>query len=90
MADLVMAEVESLTKMLQALSAAKMEARYSLKQAHHHEDPLGSLCLQLHHEASIAESNFKTAVWVVELIGWKAQLDRDGRFTKLTPAAMTD
>ena len=90
MAELVMQEVESLTKMLQALSATRMQAQYKLKQAHHNEDPLGSLCLQLHHEASLAESNFKTAVWMVELIGWKAKLDRDGRFTKLAPAETAD
>lgn len=90
MAELVMQEVESLTKTLQALSATKMQARYKLKQAHHHEDPLGSLCLQLHHEASLAEAKFNAAVAVVELIGWKAHIDRDGRFTKLTQAATTD
>lgn len=79
MAELVMQEVESLTKTLQALSATKMQARYKLKQAHHHEDPLGSLCLQLHHEASLAEANFNAAVAVVELIGWKAHNVREAK-----------
>lgn len=83
MAELMNREVESLTKTLWALSSRKMEAKAALKQAHRHEDPLGSKCLQLHHEASLAEANFNAAVAVVELIGWKARTDRDGRFTKL-------
>lgn len=54
MADFSKSEVDALTKTLWALSARRMEAQYRLKLAHRSEDPLGSRCLQLHHEKSLA------------------------------------
>lgn len=86
MADFSKAEVDALTKTLAALSSRKMEAQYRLKLAHRSEDPLGSRCLQLHHEASLAEANFNAVVTVVELLGWKAQTDKQGRFARLLAA----
>lgn len=86
MADFSKAEVEALTKTLFALSSRKMEAQYRLKLAHRSEDPLGSRCLQLHHEKSLAEANFNAVVSVVELLGWKAQTDKQGRFVRLFAA----
>ena len=83
MADFSKAEVDALSKTLWALSSRKMEAQSHLKLAHHHEDPLGSRCLQLHHEKSLAEANFNAVVSVLELLGWKAQTDKQGRFVRL-------
>ena len=86
MANFSMAEVDALSKRLWALSSRKMEAQSRLKLAHRSEDPLGSRCLQLHHEKSLSESNFNAVVAVVELLGWKAQTDKQGRFVRLIAA----
>ena len=86
MANFSMAEVDALSKRLWALSSRKMEAQSRLKRAHRSEDPLGSRCLQLHHEKSLAEANFNAVVAVVELLGWKAQTDKQGRFVRLLAA----
>ena len=86
MANFSKAEVEALSKTLLALSSRKMEAQYLLKLAHRREDPLGSRFLQLHHEKSLAESNFNAVAAVVELLGWKAQTDKQGRFIRLLAA----
>ena len=86
MANFSMAEVDALSKTLWALSSRKMEAQYRLKLAHRSEDPLGSRFLQLHHEKSLAEANFNAVVSVLELLGWKAQTDKQGRFIRLLSA----
>ena len=86
MANFSMAEVDALSKRLWALSSRKMEAQSRLKLAHRSEDPLGSRCLQLHHEKSLAEANFNAVVAVVGLLGWKAQTDKQGRFVRLIAA----
>ena len=86
MANFSKAEVDALSKTLWALSARKMEAQSRLKLAHRSEDPLGSRCLQLHHEKSLAEANFNAVSAVVELLGWKAQTDKQGRFVRLLAA----
>lgn len=86
MANFSKAEVDALSKTLWALSSRKMEAQYRLKLAHRSEDPLGSRCLQLHHEKSLAEANFNAVVLVLELLGWKAQTDKQGRFVRLLSA----
>ena len=86
MANFSTAEVDALSKTLWALSSRKMEAQYRLKLAHRGEDPLGSRCLQLHHEKSLAEANFNAVVSVLELLGWKAQTDKQGRFVRLIAA----
>ena len=86
MANFSMAEVDALSKRLWALSSRKMEAQSRLKLAHRSEDPLGSPCLQLHHEKSLAEANFNAVVSVLELLGWKAQTDKQGRFVRLISA----
>ena len=83
MANFSKAEVDALSKTLAAISSRKMEAQYRLKLAHRSEDPLGSRCLQLHHEKSLAEANFNAVVSVLELLGWKAQTDKQGRFVRL-------
>ena len=54
MANFSKAEVDALSKTLWALSSRKMEAQSRLKLAHRREDQLGSRCLQLHHEKSLA------------------------------------
>ena len=86
MANLSKAEVDALSKTLWALSSRKMEAQCRLKRAHRREDKLGSRCLQLHHEKSLAEANFNAVAAVVELLGWKAQTDKQGRFVRLLAA----
>ena len=86
MANFSMAEVDALSKTLWALSSRKMEAQSSLKLAHRSEDQLGSRCLQLHHEKSLAEANYNAVVSVLELLGWKAQTDKQGRFVRLISA----
>lgn len=86
MANFSTAEVDALSKTLWALSSRKIEAQYRLKLAHRSEDPLGSRCLQLHHEKSLAEANFNAVVSVIELLGWKAQTDKQGRFVRLLAA----
>ena len=86
MADFSKSEVDALSKTLWALSSRKMEAQSRLKLAHLSEDPLGSRCLQLHHEKSLAEANFNAVAAVVELLGWKAQTDKQGRFVRLLAA----
>lgn len=83
MANFSNAEVDALSKTLWALSSRKMEVQSRLKLAHRIEDPLGSRCLQLHHEKSLAEANFNAVAAVVELLGWKAQTDKQGRFIRL-------
>ena len=86
MANFSKSEVDALSKTLWSLSSRKIEAKNSLKLAHRSEDPLGSRCLQLHHEKSLAEANFNAVVAVVELLGWKAQTDKQGRFVRLISA----
>ena len=86
MANFSKAEVDALSKTLLALSSRKMEAQYMLKLAHRNEDTLCSRCLQLHHEKSLAEANFNAVVSVLELLGWKAQTDKQGRFISLLSA----
>ena len=86
MANFSKSEVDALSKTLWALSSRKMEAQSRLKLAHRSEDPLGSRCLQLHHEKSLAEANFNAVSAVVELLGWKAQTDKQGRFVRLLAA----
>ena len=86
MANFSTAEVDALSKTLLALSSRKMEAQYMLRLAHRNEDTLCSLCLQLHHEKSLAEANFNAVVSVLELLGWKAQTDKQGRFVSLLSA----
>ena len=86
MANFSKAEVDALSKTLWALASRKMEAQSRLKLAHRSEDPLGSRCLQLHHEKSLAEANFNAVVSVLELLGWKAQTDKQGRFIRLLSA----
>ena len=86
MANFSKAEVDALSKTLAALSSRKMEAQYLLKIAHRSEDTLCSRCLQLHHEKSLAEANFNAVVSVIELLGWKAQTDKQGRFVSLLSA----
>ena len=86
MASFSKAEVDALSKTLWALSSRKMETQYLLRLAHRSEDPLGSRCLQLHHEKSLAEANFNAVVSVIELLGWKAQTDKQGRFVRLLAA----
>ena len=83
MANFSKSEVDALSKTLWALSSRKMEAQCRLKLAHRSEDPLGSRCLQLHHEKSLAEANFNAVAAVVELLGWKEQTDKQGRFVRL-------
>ena len=83
MANFSRAEVDALSKTLAALSSRKMEAQYLLRLAHRSEDTLCSRCLQLHHEKSLAEANFNAVAAVVELLGWKAQTDKQGRFVRL-------
>ena len=83
MANFSKAEVDALSKTLAALSSRKMDAQYLLRLAHRSEDTLCSRCLQLHHEKSLAEANFNAVAEVVELLGWKAQTDKQGRFVRL-------
>ena len=86
MANFSKAEVDALSKTLWALSSRKMEAQSRLKLAHRSEDHLCSRCLQLYHEKSLAEANFNAVASVVELLGWKAQTDKQGRFVRLLSA----
>ena len=86
MANFSKSEVDALSKTLAALSSREMEAQYLIKIAHRSEDTLCSRCLQLHHEKSLAEANFNAVVSVLELLGWKAQTDKQGRFVRLLAA----